>query len=119
MILHEEKNFILRDMFEKDRSYHYIVYNVTTKKGKNSVTKPVLVFHTYRDDGDDTLRYVEDAAEEICKIHELFVPDLKVYECREDLYSQIEMRFESRRFRGTSWVPLTSEEKEELLQKIL
>lgn len=119
MIIHEEKNFILKDMFGKDRSYHYKVYNVSTKKGKNSITKPILIFHTYEGDGDDTLRYVEDVTEEICRVHELFAPDLKVYESRGKTISLIEMRYEQRRFRGTSWVDLTSEESEALLLKIL
>ena len=119
MILHENKNFILKDMFEVDRSYNYKIYSTSSKKGKNVITKPILMFFTELNDGDDTLRYVEDVTEEICRVHELFAPDLKVYESRGKTISLIEMRYEQRRFRGTSWVDLTSEESEALLLKIL
>lgn len=119
MILHEEKNFILRDMFDKERSYHYIIHNLIVKKGKNETLNSILIFYTYHGDGDDTLRYIEDVAEEICKIHNISPIKVTIYEFRENIYYEIKMNFDSNRFRGVSWVPLTSEEKEELLQKIL
>ncbi len=118
-MIHENDSYVLKDMFEKERKYNYKVFNITNKKGKNVIVKPVLIFYTFEDDGDDTLRYVEDATEEIVKLHDLYPQDLKVYESRGEVFSHIEMRYDSKRFRGTSWVNLTSEEKAELLAKIL
>ncbi len=104
------QELVVKDIFNVDRKYDY-KHIVLEKKGKNKKSEPIkehyVVFYT-KSDLDDSLRYVEDAAEEISNIHRTPKERTTFFESQGSKKWEIEMRWDSKRYRGTSWVELNS-----------
>jgi hypothetical protein len=106
----EKNKVIVKDIFGVDREYQYS-HIVLEKKSKNKRQEPTkehhILFYTV-DDADDTLRYVEDAAEEISNQHRTPKEKTHFFEVQKNKKWEIEMRWDNKRYRGTSWVPIES-----------
>lgn len=104
------EEIVVKDLFNVDRKYTYS-YIILEKKGKNKKAEPIkehhVLFYT-KSDSDDSLRYVEDAAKEISDLHRTPKEKTRFFEVQGKRREEIEMRWDSKQYRGTSWVPVDS-----------
>lgn len=90
---------------QEQKTYNYELSQKSVLVGKNSTTVKVVTFYTT---SDNDLRYVEDVAEELCDLHKLPHNSTQFYEYNStnSTWYHVSLRWDNKRYRGTSFYEL-------------
>jgi len=108
-----------RNIDESEHDINYKIFTSHKKRGRDTVNTNDVVFYTDPSDNDDSLRHIEDIAEEIVIQNKLGYTTTSFYEMRGGVLEIIELHWDQKRYRGCNRIDISLIKKEEKREEFL